>query len=85
MRYNDVLPGSDDFFKCLRESLPPVFSRETASKMIGGIFSPRTLSNLDAEGKGPRQKRHIGKKVAYAREDFLDWLEGQFRGPRMKF
>lgn len=65
----------DDFLDELRKRLPPIFTRETASQMIGGIFSPRTLSNFDAAGTGPRNKRHIGKKVAYGREDFLRWLE----------
>lgn len=60
----------------LRRTLPPIFSRETASKMIGGIFSPRTLSNFDSAGTGPANKTHIGKKVAYGKEEFLAWLEG---------
>lgn len=60
----------------LRRTLPPIFSRETASKMIGGIFSPRTLSNFDSAGTGPANKMHIGKKVAYGKEEFLAWLGG---------
>jgi len=82
MRYNTPFSGTDDFFKELRRCLPPVFTRETASKMIGGIFAPRTLSNLDAEGKGPSKKRHVGKKVVYERDDFVDWLERQFHYQR---
>lgn len=75
----DRHPGDDDFFRELSRTLPPIFTRETASRMIGGIFSPRTLSNLDAAGKGPSRKLRIGKKVAYAREDFLNWLRGMLR------
>jgi len=65
-----------DFLDGLRNLLPPIFSRETASKMIGGIFTPRTLSNFDAAGRGPKKKVRIGKRVAYEKEDFLDWLQG---------
>jgi len=66
----------DSFIDDLRKELPPIFTRETASKLTGGIFSPKTLSNFDAAGRGPRRKQHIGKKVAYLKEDFLDWLQG---------
>lgn len=65
----------DDLFDELRNQLPPIFTRETASKMIGGIFSPKTLSNRDAAGKGPSNKVYIGKKVAYRKEAFIQWLE----------
>ena len=64
-----------DFFDVLKDELPPIFTRETAAARIGGLFSARTLSNLDAAGKGPRKTR-IGKKVCYGREDFLMWLRG---------
>ena len=66
-----------DFLDGLRELLPPIFSRETASKMIGGIFTPKTLSNFDAAGRGPRKKIKIGKRVAYQKDDFLDWLQNR--------
>jgi len=78
MRLFERYPGNMNFFHELRQRLPPIFTRETACNMIGGIFSPRTLSNFDAAGKGPDNKYHIGKKVAYERDDFLDWLQRQF-------
>ena len=64
-----------EYFYELERSLPPIFTRETASKMIGGIFSPRTLSNFDSAGTGPRNKFNLGKKVGYRREEFIEWLE----------
>lgn len=70
MQYYDI-----SFIDELRKELPPIFTRQTASKMIGGIFSPKTLSNLDAAGKGPASKQHIGKKAVYFKEDFLEWLK----------
>lgn len=66
---------NDDFFKGLEESLPPVFTRKTASKMTGGMFTARTLSNLDAAGKGPTSKLRVGKNVIYEKHNFIDWLQ----------
>lgn len=71
MNYYDA-----DFLDGLKELLPPIFSRETACKMIGGIFTPKTLSNFDAAGKGPIRKIKIGKRVAYQKDDFINWLQG---------
>jgi len=68
MRYTSIIED-------LRKELPPIFTRQTASRMIGGIFSAKTLSNLDAAGKGPGIKQHIGKKAVYGKEDFLIWLQ----------
>lgn len=65
----------DSFIEDLRKLLPPIFTRETASKMIGGIFSVKTLSNFDSSGRGPSKVFHIGRKRVYYKEDFLRWLQ----------
>lgn len=65
------------FFIALAKVLPPVFTRETASQSMGGIFSAKTLSNLDANNAGPRIKIKIGKKVAYEKNDFIMWLRNK--------
>ena len=71
--------GSKKFFDDLRRELPPVFTRETASRALGGMFSPKTLANLDALRKGPTAKHHAGNKVFYERDDFLAWLERKLK------
>lgn len=63
------------YYNDLLQSLPIIFTRETACKLLGGIFTPKTLSNFDASGKGPKRKVHIGRKVAYNRDDFIEWLK----------
>lgn len=68
-----------DFFRGLEEALPPVFTRKTASKMTGGLFTPRTLSNLDSAGKGPASKVRVGKNILYEKHDFIDWLQTSMR------
>lgn len=75
----NILYGKEDFFKGLEEALPPVFTRKTASKMTGGLFSPRTLSNLDSAGKGPASKVRVGKNILYEKHDFIGWLQTSMR------
>lgn len=67
--------NNDEFMENLRKELPPIFTRETASKMTGGLFSPRTLSNFDAAGNGPKSKHYFAKKVVYEKDEFLIWLK----------
>ena len=64
----------ESFFRTLERNLPGVFSREEASRQMGGILRAKTLSNLDAAGRGPSRIR-IGKKVCYERRSFLQWLK----------
>ena len=66
--------GSEQFFTALEQSLPEVFSRRTASNAIGNLISTKTLANLDAMGRGPRVKLNIGRRVAYEKQSFLQWL-----------
>ncbi len=63
------------FFDCMEKNLPPVFSREEAAKHTGGIFTAKTLANLDSLGKGPGPDVHIGKKVGYERSRFMEWIK----------
>lgn len=70
--------GSNQFFKAIERELPPVFTRKIASCTIGGLMSPKTLSNLDALGQGPN-KVQIGSRVGYERESFIQWLRGRLR------
>ena len=77
----DMYFHDNNFIEELRNELPIIFTRETACKLLGGIFTPRTLSNFDAAGKGPRGKQHIGRKVAYSRDEFVDWLRGRLGDP----
>lgn len=65
----------EQLFKKLEDTLPAVFSRQEAAKQLGYAISAKTLSNLDAKGLGPSQKLHIGGKVVYEKENFLDWLK----------
>jgi hypothetical protein len=71
--------ASPEFYNAIETALPPVFTRQTASHVMGGLISAKTLSNLDALGQGPPVKAKIGHKVAYERESFMQWLKQRFR------
>ncbi len=66
--------GSEDFLQAIEKELPPVFTRKTASNIIGGIISVKTMSNLDSLGQGVKGKIKIGSKVGYTRDNFMAWL-----------
>jgi hypothetical protein len=69
-----------DIFDSLSKTLPPVFSRQEASRYLGGLFHAHTLKNLDSRGLGPEFKKRIGRKIMYERDSFIDWLINY--GPR---
>lgn len=71
--------NSASFFKVIEEHLPPVFTRRTASLSIGGLISPKTMSNLDSLGKGPLVKVRVGGKVGYERDSFMIWLKQKLK------
>lgn len=59
----------------LRDVLPPFFTRKKVCDTLGGLISPKTLANHDAADDGPSVKITMGRKVAYERESFLEWLD----------
>jgi hypothetical protein len=63
------------FFEKLESYLPPFFTRQEAAKHLGNVIAPRTLRNLDNKGIGPGVAVRIGHKVAYERENFIEWLK----------
>lgn len=69
-----------DFIEALRQTLPPVFSRQVAASNLAGIYSVGRLANLDSKGEGPGGLR-VGRVVAYEKESFLSWLEGRINTP----
>lgn len=73
------LLGTEAFFTALTQELPPVFSRETASRLMGGILTPKTLSNIDGLGNGPSVKVRLGKKIGYEKHSFIEWLRNKLR------
>ena len=71
--------GREAFFRAVEKALPPVFSRETASRTIGGLISAKSMCNADSLGIGPVGKVRVGSKIGYTRESFMVWLRGRVR------
>jgi hypothetical protein len=65
---------SEIAFDHLERVMPPVFTRQEASRFLGGLFTPESLRNLDCSLKGPQVKHRIGKKICYEKDSFLSWL-----------
>lgn len=72
--------GSEEFFKAIENELPPLVSRAEASRITGGLVSPKTLSNEDVLGKGPSGRVRIGSKVGYTRSGFMSYLRRKTKG-----
>ncbi len=60
----------------LLPTLPRLLTRKDIGTYFKNIISPRYLANLDGKGAGP-VKTYIGRKVAYRREDFIEWLQSR--------
>ncbi len=43
------------------------------------IYHPRTLANLDCQGKGPGERLKIGRTVYYPRTALVLWLASQVK------
>ena len=41
------------------------------------IFKPRSLANLDCQGRGPGGRMTIGGRVCYPRDQVVIWFAGQ--------
>lgn len=67
----------DEYRQQLLDKLPPIVTRKQALAATGNLFSPRTLTNMECRKEGPRNKIKIGRQVAYAREDFVDFIMGK--------
>ena len=63
-------------FRKLEKYCPSGFVfREDISKITGGILNPHTMAQLDSRGFGIKNKKIIGRKVAYKIDDVITWLE----------
>lgn len=68
----------EELKKQLLAIMPPVFVRQQALELTGGMIDGRTLANLDSAGTGPEGRVKMGKgKVGYMREPFVDWFLGR--------
>ncbi len=43
------------------------------------IYKPRTLANLDCQGRGPGGRMTVGGKVCYPRDQVVIWFASQVK------
>jgi hypothetical protein len=58
---------------------PYVFRSDKLRQALDGS-SGAVLSNLDCRGGGPANPFMIGKKIAYHRSDYIEWVVGRITG-----
>ena len=62
----------------MRNKWPSIFcARQQISTFTGGAMSEKYLANLDCQGKGPKGRSKIGRKVVYRVNDLIEWLESR--------
>ena len=66
-------------FKIKEICKSPIIARDAVQELTGGLVNPRTLSNHDSAGTGPKGLFYIGRRVAYPTEAFCDWLANRVR------
>lgn len=66
-----------DFSKLAEKWPSPIVYRGQVERFTGGFITPRYLSNLDSQGKGPKNRIRIGWKVGYDVQEFIKWLESK--------
>lgn len=52
-----------------------ILAREEVGRFTGGAINPRTLANLDCQGRGPKGAFKLGKKVVYPVKAFISWMK----------
>jgi hypothetical protein len=65
-------------FSSLVERWPSSYvARQEIERFTGGIVNSKYLANLDAQGKGPRGRIRVGRKIAYPVDTFIQWLQSR--------
>jgi len=65
---------SNRVIRNVRDRLPILCRRSDIEAATDGLLRKQTLSNMAHDGRGPKFTR-IGRRVVYARDDVVDWLE----------
>jgi len=67
-----------DFHELARKWPAPIVSRTEIAKFTGGLYTPRTMANLDSMGVGAPRGR-CGRKIFYPVSTLVEWLQARSR------
>ena len=60
-------------FASLAESIPPIIPATELPRLLGGLFTAKTLANRRWQGLEPKAFK-LGHKVFHRREDIISWI-----------
>lgn len=60
---------------------PYVMRSDPMRQRIDGL-TPGVIANMDSAGTGPRERVMVGRKVAYLRGPYVEWVLGRMRPAR---
>lgn len=61
-----------------------IVSRSEIPTFTGGAVASGTIANADCQGKGPKGRFCIGKRVCYPAASVVEWLKGRAKPVAMK-
>ena len=70
-----------DFKEFAKNWKSPVVARSQVKEFSGGLLHPRTLANLDCQGKGPPSIQ-FGRKIGYPVDALVKWMQERFEEGR---
>ncbi|MDL2210671.1 hypothetical protein LJC26_07710 [Desulfovibrio sp. OttesenSCG-928-O18] len=65
-------------FEALAAALPPIIPATELPRLLGGLYTAKTLANKRWAGNGPKAFK-LGRKVVHMREDIISWLQEEMR------
>lgn len=72
-----VDPPRISHLQMLLVDLPPFVTRESVSTVLGIPVAPKTMTNHDYLGTGPRLRFRVCGRVTYPTAFLLEWVEQQ--------
>lgn len=75
---------SETIISILEAELPSFFDRATAVEKCNGLFTRGTLAQLEHVKLGP-PTHGMGRKVFYAKDEFIAWLREYYGGMDVQF
>jgi len=68
----------DSVFQQMAERWPSALvARTESARFSGGAISEKYLANLDSQGRGPKGRVRVGRKVCYPTIELARWLESR--------
>lgn len=68
-----------DFDKLADDWPSPFVARSEIENFTKGLYKPRSMNTFDGAGKGIRRRIVFRNKVAYLKEDVIEWLKSKVR------